>query len=132
MEVLKMKYSKEELILNWYVETIRNKMNEIIEEINDDFTDWCELGTMLLFRLIRDKEPTWDNKVVRGYYNGNGHFWNVMNGVIVDTTIDQFGRIKPGVVNKKQLRNYTVNKFVKFDEDDLIRMTKSVYDFLPF
>lgn len=127
-----MEYSKDKLILNWYVETIRKKMNDIIEEINGDFTGWCELGAMILFRLIRDKEPSWDNKVVRSYYNGNGHFWNVINGVIVDTTIDQFGKIKPGVVNKKWLNNYTFDKFVSFEEEDLIHMTESVYDFLTF
>ena len=127
-----MEYSKEELTLNWYVETIRKTMNYIIEEINGDFTDWCELGTMLLFRLIRDREPSWDNKVARGYYKNDGHFWNVINGVVVDTTVDQFGGIKPGVINKKWLKNYTVDKFVNFDEEDLMRMTESVYDFLPF
>lgn len=127
-----MKYSKEELTLNWYVEIIRKTMNCIIEEINGDFTDWCELGTMLLFRLIRDKEPNWENKVVRGYYKDNGHFWNVVNGMIVDTTVDQFGKIKPGVVNKKWLNNYTVDRFIDFEEEDLMHMTESVYDFLPF
>lgn len=118
-----MLYSKEEQALNCYVKSIRMTMNEIIKEINGDFTGWCELGTMLLFRLVRDIEPTWDNKVARGYYKDEGHFWNIINGVIVDTTVDQFGNIKPGIVNKRYINNYIIDKFVKFNEEDLRHMT---------
>ena len=38
-------------ILNCYTEVIRNKMNDIIEEIQGDFTDWCELGTTIIFGI---------------------------------------------------------------------------------
>ena len=117
-------------LLNHYTNEIRNKMNEIIEEIDNDFTDWCELGTMLMYRLIKEKFPNADNKAVLGFYNGNGHFWNEINGVIVDTTVDQFGKIKVGVVNKKWLKNYKIKEYKRWHEEDLIHMTQSVYDYL--
>lgn len=117
-------------VLNYCVLEIRRAMNEAIQEINDDYTDWCELGTMVLFRLIQDIDPTASNVVARGKYKEDGHFWNIINGKIVDTTIDQFGKIKPGVINKKWLNNYVVDKYVVFDEEDLIRMTEEVFDFL--
>lgn len=116
--------------LNHYVFEVRRAMNEAIQEIKGDYTDWCELGTMVLFRLLQHIDPTANNTVARGKYKESGHFWNVINGKIVDTTIDQFGKIKPGVINDKWLNNYTVDKYVVFDKEDLIKMTEEVFEFL--
>lgn len=117
-------------ILNCYTEVIRNKMNDIIEEIQGDFTDWCELGTMLMYRLVKENHPEFKNEIALGKYKNNNHFWNIINDTIVDTTIDQFGRIKVGVINSKWLKNYTIEKFYNWSEFDLLEMTESVYDFI--
>ena len=117
-------------IINGYTKEIRKNMNDIIEEIDGDFSGWCELASMLMFRLVGARNPSWDNKVAIGYYNGNGHYWNIIEGHIVDVTVDQFGRIKTGVVNKKWVSKYKIKEFINFEYEDLIHMTKEVYDII--
>lgn len=119
-------------MINIYVDEIRKTMNSIIEEINGNFEGWCELGTMLLYRVIGDKYPEFKNEVFEGSFKNEGHFWNVINGVVVDTTIDQFGRYKVGIVNKKHLNNYKIKRKVNFRKEDLEHMTEDIYDFLYF
>lgn len=116
--------------LEYYVGEIRDKMNYIIYEIDGDFTGWCELGTMLLFRIIKDHHPNFSNEAIEGTFNGKGHFWNVIENVIVDTTVDQFGKYEPGIIDKRYTKNYKVKKKVEFDIEDLESMTEEIYQIL--
>lgn len=120
----------EKELLNEYCSEIRKAMNSIIQEINGDFTDWCELGTMLMFRLVRDTIPTLKNEVAVGWYKGSGHFWNIIDGEIIDTTVDQFGKIKPGVINKKWIKNYKIKNIKILEEEDSLHMTDDIYDYI--
>lgn len=119
-------------LLNKYCIEIRKAMNLTIEEINYDFTGWCELGTMLMYRLVRDTIPTLKNEVAFGWYKESGHFWNIIDGEIIDITVDQFGTIKPGIINKKWTKNYKIKNIKIFEEEDLLHMTDDIYDLLYY
>lgn len=119
--------SNTKILMDVYVKEIRYKMNYIIEEIDGDFEGWCELGTMLLFKVIESKFPDLSNEVAEGTFKGNGHFWNIIDGIVVDTTIDQFGRYKPGIINKRHFKNYSIKKKVEFNREDLNHMTQDIY-----
>lgn len=117
-------------MLNYYTFKIREVMNSVISEINDDFTGWCELASMLMFRLIDETEPSLSNVVVRGFYKSEGHFWNLIDDKIVDVTVDQFGKIRIGVINNKWISNYIVKEFIYYSEEDLLHMTEDTYSVL--
>lgn len=116
--------------INIINDEIRNKMNSIIEEIQGDFTDWCELGSMLMYRFVKENLPQLNIKIIEGTFKDEGHFWNEINGIIVDTTIDQFGKYKSGVVNKKFIKNYKTKREKTYSENELNRFTDDVYDFI--
>lgn len=82
------------------------------------------------YKVIECRFPDLSNEVAEGTFKGNGHFWNIIDGVVVDTTIDQFGRYKPGIINKKHLKNYNIKKKVEFNREDLNHMTQDIYPFL--
>lgn len=65
-----------------------------------------------------------------GTFNCKGHFWNVIEGIIVDTTIDQFGEYEPGVIDKKYIKNYKVKNKIEFDIYDLEHITEEIYPLL--
>lgn len=119
-----------EKLLEYYVYEIRDTMDFVIDEIDGDFKNWCELGTMLLFRVIKEEYPELSNEAMVGTFNCKGHFWNVIEGIIVDTTIDQFGEYEPGVIDKKYIKNYKVKNKVEFDIYDLEHITEEIYPLL--
>lgn len=117
--------------INIINEAIRKTMNDTITEINGDFTGWCELGSMLMFRYIKENFPNLNVKIIEGTFKNEGHFWNEINGLIVDTTIDQFGKYKSGVVNKKFLNNYNpIKEKIYKDKEDFNNFIDDVYNYI--
>ncbi|HCL4455248.1 TPA: hypothetical protein N2D10_003275 [Clostridium botulinum] len=97
-------------LINIYSNKIRKTLNSMIEEINGDFTGWCELTSMMVYRIIKENFPNIkENKIVEGTFKNDGHYWNIIDGVTVDLAIDQFGRYKTGIINKRWLNNYKIN-----------------------
>lgn len=113
-----MNIPKEEL------QQLSNTVREAVSECNYleyDFTDWCEGSSLLMWYLVKEKYNITgkDNYVASGKFKGHGHFWNVINGVIVDTTVDQFARIKTGIISSKTVKNYKQKATILDDVEDV-------------
>jgi len=111
--------------INILSDIIREKMNSIIEEIDGDFVGWCELATESMKEAVSKYIPEIKfNEVYKGKFKNEGHFWNVIDGVIVDLTIEQFGKYKSGIINKKFLNNYQGSKIqiggIKTQVDEIL------------
>lgn len=52
-----------------------------------------------------------------GEFNGNGHFWNIVNGIYVDITVDQFGDYKYGVVSESNIHQYTIKEYKDYGKE---------------
>lgn len=118
-------------LINIYSKKIRKTLNFMIEEISGDFIGWCELTSMIMYRIIKENFPNIkENKIVEGKFNNHGHYWNIIDGVTVDLAIDQFGRYKTGIINKRWLNNYKINKVKNYSDFDLNHMTDEFIDFI--
>jgi hypothetical protein len=98
----------------------RNVLNSCYN-LNNNFTNWCDAGSCLLWYFVDSKYHlhTKDNYITFGKFNNEGHFWNVVNGIIVDNTVDQFGNYKTGVVTLDTAKQYT-EKFIELWDRNLI------------
>ncbi|HCL4447267.1 TPA: hypothetical protein N2D16_002872 [Clostridium botulinum] len=118
-------------LINIYSSKVRKTLNSMIEEINEDFTGWCELTSMMMYRIIKENFPNIkENKIVEGRFKNEGHYWNIIDDVIVDLTIDQFGRYKIGIINKRWLKNYKIIKVKNYSDFDFNNMTDEFIDFI--
>ena len=107
-----------ELILEKMAKEVRNAMiTEFCGE--DDTTDECEQASIISWKYINDiklVDPTY-NKVALGEFNGNGHFWNIVNGIYIDITVDQFGNYKWGVIQESDIHQYTIKEYKDYTKE---------------
>lgn len=85
----------------------------------DDMAGEYEQASIIMWKYINDiklVEPN-QNKVVLGEFNGNGHFWNIVNGIYVDITVDQFGDYKYGVVLESNIHQYTIKEYKDYSKE---------------
>ena len=61
------------------------------EYLRSDFTDWCEGASAIMYYILTNYTEEEDVHIVNGTFNNFGHEWIVINGEIVDATVDQFG-----------------------------------------
>lgn len=61
------------------------------EYLRSDFTDWCEGASAIMYYILTNYTEEKDVRVVNGTFNNFGHEWIIVNGEIIDATIDQFG-----------------------------------------
>ena len=96
----------------------------------DDMTGECEQASIILWKYVKDIElvnPN-ENKVALGYFKGEGHFWNIINGIYVDITVDQFGEYSWGVVSEDKYCDYSIEKYMDYSND--ISLLNIADDFL--
>ena len=96
----------------------------------DDMAGECEQASIIMWKYINDiklVEPN-QNKVVLGEFNGNGHIWNIVNGIYVDITVDQFGDYKWGVISNSDKYRYTIQKYMDYTKESSLLETTD--DFL--
>lgn len=99
------------------IDIVRDALNNMDGYcLKNDFTDWCEGSSMLIYyiadkymQISKDK-----NKIIYGQFKGEPHFWNVINDEIYDATIDQFG----------DYNIYDVSLYINYYEKELI----SIFD----
>lgn len=60
------------------------------EYLRSDFTDWCEGASAIMYYILTNYTEE-DVHIVNGTFNNFGHEWIVVNGEIIDATVDQFG-----------------------------------------
>ena len=61
------------------------------EYLRSDFTDWCEGASAIMYYILTNYTEEEDVHIVNGTFNNFGHEWIVVNGEIIDATVDQFG-----------------------------------------
>lgn len=61
------------------------------EYLRSDFTDWCEGASAIMYYILTNYTEEEDVHIVNGTFNNFGHEWIVVNGEIIDVTVDQFG-----------------------------------------
>lgn len=61
------------------------------EYLRSDFTDWCEGASAIMYYILTNYTEEKDVHIVNGTFNNFGHEWIVVNGEIIDATVDQFG-----------------------------------------
>ena len=61
------------------------------EYLRSDFTDWCEGASAIMYYILTNYTEEEDVHIVNGTFNNFGHEWIVVNGEIMDATVDQFG-----------------------------------------
>lgn len=61
------------------------------EYLRSDFTDWCEGASSIMYYILSHYSDEKDFHIMSGKFNGYVHEWVVVNGEIVDATVDQFG-----------------------------------------
>lgn len=61
------------------------------EYLRSDFTDWCEGASAIMYYILTNCTEEKDVHIVNGTFNNFGHEWIVVNGEIIDATVDQFG-----------------------------------------
>lgn len=61
------------------------------EYLRSDFTDWCEGASSIMYYILSNYTDEKDFHIMSGKFDGYGHEWVVINGEIVDATVDQFG-----------------------------------------
>lgn len=61
------------------------------EYLRSDFTDWCEGASAIMYYILTNYTEEEDVHIVNGTFNNFGHEWTVVNGEIIDATVDQFG-----------------------------------------
>ena len=61
------------------------------EYLRSDFTDWCEGASSIMHYILSNYTDEKDFHIMSGKFNGYSHEWIVVNGEIVDATVDQFG-----------------------------------------
>jgi hypothetical protein len=105
--------------LNELSNTTRKVLNSYYN-LNNNYSNMCDAGSLLLWYLVDSKYhlSIRDNYITFGTFKENGHFWNVIKGVIVDTTIDQFGNYETGVITEQS--KYYTEKIIELWNKDLI------------
>ena len=61
------------------------------EYLCSDFTGWCEGASAIMYYILTNYTEEKDVHVINGTFNNFGHEWIVVNGEIIDATVDQFG-----------------------------------------
>lgn len=61
------------------------------EYLRSDFTDWCAGASSIMHYILSNYTEEKDFHIISGKFNGYGHEWIVVNGEILDATVDQFG-----------------------------------------
>lgn len=61
------------------------------EYLRSDFTDWCGGASSIVYYILSNYTDEKDFHIISGKFNGYGHEWVVVNGEIIDATVDQFG-----------------------------------------
>ena len=61
------------------------------EFLRSDFTNWCEGASSIMYYILSNYTDEKDFHIMSGKFDGYGHEWIVINGEIVDATVDQFG-----------------------------------------
>lgn len=61
------------------------------EYLRSDFTDWCEGASAIMYYILTNYTEEEDVHIANGTFNNFGHEWIVVNGEIIDATVDQFG-----------------------------------------
>jgi hypothetical protein len=94
--------------LNELSNTTRKVLNSYYN-LNNNFTNMCDAGSCLLWYFVDSKYHLTirDNYITFGTFKDKGHFWNVVKGIIVDTTVDQFGDYNTGVITLQYTKYYT-------------------------
>lgn len=50
----------------------------------------CEISSYLFGKIAKELDPKSEVRLVEGKFNGERHYWIVIDGLIYDLTIDQF------------------------------------------
>lgn len=61
------------------------------EYLCSDFTDWCEGASAIMYYILTNYTEEKMFHIANGTFNNFGHEWIVVNGEIIDATVDQFG-----------------------------------------
>ena len=61
------------------------------EYLRSDFKDWCEGASSIMYYILSNYTDEKYFHIMSGRFDGYGHEWIVINGEIVDATVDQFG-----------------------------------------
>lgn len=61
------------------------------EYLRSDFTDWCEGASAIMHYILSNYTNEKEFYIKAGEFNGFPHQWVVLNGEILDATVDQFG-----------------------------------------
>ena len=61
------------------------------EYLRSDFKDWCEGASSIMYYILSNYTDEKDFHIMSGKFDGYGHEWIVINGEILDATVDQFG-----------------------------------------
>ena len=61
------------------------------EFLRSDFTNLCEGASSIMYYILSNYTDEKDFHIMSGKFDGYGHEWIVINGEIVDATVDQFG-----------------------------------------
>lgn len=117
------------------LQQLSNIVREAVSECNYleyDFTDWCEGSSLLLWYLVKEKYNITgkDNYVASGTFKDKGHFWNVINGVLIDTTVDQFAKVKTGIVSSKTSKNYKQKATILDDIEDVKQLMSEEIEYI--
>lgn len=74
------------------IDITREVLNHTEDEyLRSDFTDWCDGASSIMYYILSNYTDEKDFHIMSGKFNGCGHEWIVVNGEIVDATVDQFG-----------------------------------------
>lgn len=61
------------------------------EYLRSDFTGWCEGASSIIHYILSNYTDEKDFHIISGRFNGYCHKWIVVDGGIIDATVDQFG-----------------------------------------
>ena len=90
----------------------------------DDVEGECEQASIILWKYINDTGlvSSDKNKVALGTFNNHGHYWNIVDDIFVDITIDQFGEYEYGVIGSNIIKDkYAIKEYVDYvDEISLL------------
>lgn len=113
------------LSLEQHIEIIRKVMND-----GYNFpVDCCEKTSWFTGYVL--KHLGYDVKVIKGDFkavNGEHHFYNTVNGAVVDITVDQFGKFKYGIINEKLYSQKYGKVYEIYDIDDDISIEDVIDD----
>ena len=87
--------------INECIKVVRQYMKEKYKSFPYDY---CH-ETSILFKYLLD-ELEINCEVIEGKWNDFDHFWNKVNGTIIDLTIDQFDKVKYGFVNQEYYKKW--------------------------